>query len=218
MLLAALPLAALVLFGWVGTAHAQEDGGAEELDEESVDCIEILEDGGEVDDCHEAPSPILPETNEIIWGGLSFAILLVALGKFAYPPLKQSMDARSERIRDSLAEADKAKGDAEEVLADYQRQLADARNESARIIEEARQTADSLRRDLQQRAEADIAEMRQRAGEEIEAAKDRALAEVRTQVAELAIGAAERVVERNLDRDTNRALVESFIQQVGSRG
>jgi F-type H+-transporting ATPase subunit b len=226
-LLAVLAAALLMILGPAGLASAQEgetgqteegteEGGEPEISHEAEECIHILEDGGDVDECQEAPNPILPATDELIWGVLSFVVLLFLLWKFALPPLKQGMEGRAERIRESLETAERAKVEAESVRDDYQRQLADARNESARIIEEARQTADQLRRDLQQRAEADIAELRQRAADEIQASKDRALAEVRVQVAEIAIGAAERVVQRSLDDATNRALVDSFIDQVGA--
>src|SRR5688500_11117028 len=84
----------LVLGG--GVASAQEEDG-HELPHESEECIHILEDGGKVADCHEAPSPILPETKEIIWGAISFAVLFFLLAKFAYPQIKQGMEARTER-------------------------------------------------------------------------------------------------------------------------
>jgi F-type H+-transporting ATPase subunit b len=73
-----------------------------------------------------------------------------------------------------------------------------------------------MKRDLQAQAEADIAAMRQKAAADIEAAKAQAMADLRGEVANIAIGAAERVVEHNLDPETNKALVESFIDQVGS--
>lgn len=73
-----------------------------------------------------------------------------------------------------------------------------------------------MKRDLQARAESDIAEMRARATSEIESAKAQAIADLRGEVTALAIGAAEQVVERNLDRDTNVALIESYINQVGA--
>jgi len=224
VLLASLAVVSLSLFGWAGTASAAQEEGGEtgqgeeepELEHDAEECLHILEDGGDVDECQEAPSPILPAADELIWGAISFALLTVLLIKVAWPPLRKSMEDRTERIRDSIDTAEQAKDEAQRVLEEYRAQLADARNESARIIEEARQTADQLRRDLQTRAEADIAEMRTRAQEEINAAKDRAMAEVRTQVSELAINAAELVVGRNLDRDTNRQLVDQFIDQVGS--
>jgi F-type H+-transporting ATPase subunit b len=193
--------------------HAAEEAGATH---EDAECIAVLVEGNTVDDCQESPSLIAPATNELIWGAISFVVLVFLLWKFAWPGIKNGMENRSERIRRDLSEAESARTQAEQVLAGYQSQLADARNESARIIEEARQTADSMRRDLQQRAEADVAEMRQKAAADIEAAKAQAVADLQAEVASLAIGAAEQVVERSLDRETNVALVERYIQQVSA--
>jgi len=193
------------------TSAAKPAGEAEE------DCIKLLEEGKKIDDCQKAPSPIMPATNELIWGTISFVVLFLLLYKFAWPALKNGMEARTERIRSDLDSADGAKADAERILEDYRTQLADARNESARIIEEARQAADSLRRDQEQRLQTELAELRERAAGDIEAAKRQAIADLRGDVAELAIGAAEVIVQRSLDRDTQARLVDNYIEQVASR-
>ena len=163
-----------------------------------------------------AKNPILPEMKEVIWFILAFTVLYFLMKKYALPPVQKAMDERTEKIRRNLDDADRIRSEAQSVLDDYQRQLADAKEESNRIIEEARQTAEALRRDLMARAEAEVAELRQRSAEDIEAAKDRALGDLRSRISDLVIGAAEKVVERNLDRDTNVALIESYINSVGS--
>jgi len=163
-----------------------------------------------------APNPILPSGTELIWGFLSFAVLFVVMVKFGYPAVVKTMNARTERIRSDLDAAEKVKSEAEGILEEYQRQLNDAKGEANRIIEEARQTAESLRRDLMAKAESEVAELRQRSSDDIAAAQDRALADLRAKVADIAIGAAEKVVEKSLDRETSLALVESYIESVGS--
>lgn len=161
-------------------------------------------------------NPILPSVPEMVWGIGAFAIVFLLMWKFAFPPVKKGMEARTERIRDTLDSAEKAKTDAQAVLDEYQRQLADAKNESNRIIEEARQTADALRRDLMAKAESEAAEVRTRATQDIEAAKDRAMAELRSQLTQLTIELAERVVRRNIDREANAALVDDYISSIRS--
>jgi F-type H+-transporting ATPase subunit b len=136
--------------------------------------------------------------------------------KFGIPAAKSMMDARTERIRNDLDGADRARSEAETVLADYQRQLAEARTEATRIIEEARQQADQVRRDLTARAEAEGAELRQRNADQIAGERDRVLGELRTQVGVLAIELAGKVVESNLDQETNQRLIESYISSVGN--
>ena len=161
-------------------------------------------------------NPILPASNEIIWGAISFLILLVLISKVAWPMLKKGMDARAEKIRSTLDEADSAKAEAQTVLDEYRRQLNDAKGEAARIIEEARQAADKIRVDLRKQAEAEVAEVKQRAQDDIAAMAARTMGDLRAQVSLLTLELAGKVVEKNLDSDTNRQLVDSFIRQLGS--
>ncbi len=222
---AAVALAIVALVAAPGMASATEappeegapaPGGGEAPSHAAEECIHLLEAGGEIDDCQEAPNPILPELNELIWGTISFLVLLGLLSKLAFPGLKKSMAARSDKIRDSLDEAERARTEAETVLAGYQRQLADAKAESGRIIEEARSSADSVKADLMARAETEAEEQRRRNAEQIAAERDRVMSELQSQVAVLAIEMAERVVESNLDRDANMRLIENYINAVGN--
>jgi F-type H+-transporting ATPase subunit b len=127
------------------------------------------------------------------------------------------MEARTERIRAELQAADTAKADAQGVLDDYRAQLNDAKSEAGRIIEEARQVADQIKRDQEARLQSELAELRTRAVGDIESAKAQAMNDLRIEVAQLAIGAAETVVQRNLDPATQTQLVEDYINQVAAQ-
>lgn len=164
----------------------------------------------------EAHNPILPEINEVIWGAISFTVLFYLLAKFGFPAIKKGMDARAERIKTNLADAERAREEAQTTLAEYRQRLADANDEAGRIIDEARQTAETVRADLRSRAEADANEIRQRASDDIAAQVARAQADLRARLSLMSIELAEKVVERNLDRATNQALVEQYITQLGS--
>ncbi len=227
LLLAALFTLLLSLVGFTGSAHAQDEGGetdsgevetGEELTHETEECIEILEGGGEVDECQEAPSPILPATNELIWGAISFLVLFGLLAKFGFPAIKKGMEDRTARIQSDVDAAESAKAEVTAKAAEYDAKLAEARTEAARIIEEARQDADKYRSDKRTEADAEIARMKEQAAADVESSKAQAIADIRGEVATLAIGAAETVVGQSLDRDANVALVEQFIDSVGSRG
>ena len=214
-LLAALLLAGGALLALSGTAAAQETTEPE-ISHEAEECIEILETGGEPDECQEAPSPILPAADELIWGAISFAVLVAVMWKFALPPLRKSMEDRTEKIRSSLTEAEEAKEEADSLRVEYQARLQEARTEAAGIIEESRQAADAVRRDLIARAEAEAAQLRARNAEQIEGERARVMSELQGQVATLAIELAERVVGANLDRDANLRLIDEYIQSIGT--
>ena len=94
LVLAATFLALVGTFAFAGVAGAQEATTTSEVkyaDKESEECAKLLEEGKTPDDCQEAPSPILPAANELIWGGISFVVLLLLLSKFAFPALKKGM-------------------------------------------------------------------------------------------------------------------------------
>lgn len=214
-LLVGLPAALTALLVLAPPAGAQEEGEPE-LSPDTEECIHLAEEADDPDACQEAPSPIWPATDELVWGGISFLALLYLLHRFAYPPIKQGMEARTERIRADVQAAETGRSEAEGVLAEYRAQLNDARSEAGRIIEEARQAADQLKRDQAERLQAELAETRQRAINDIEVAKSQAMADLRGEVAQLAIGAAETVVQRNLDANTQNQLIEDYIDRVAA--
>ena len=162
-----------------------------------------------------AKNPILPEGKEIFWGGLAFVIVFSLLAWKAWPAIKKALQDREDKIRGDLEHAESIRNQAETELADYQRQLADARNEAGRIIEEARQSAEQVRKDLIARAEVDAAEIRSKASDDIRAASERAMADIQGKVSDLSIELAERIVQQNLDRATQIQLIENYINEVG---
>ena len=161
-------------------------------------------------------NPILPEGKEILWAAIAFVIVFSLLAWKAWPAIRTALKARQDKISDDLEKAEAARMEAETSLEDYKRQLADARNDASTIIEEARLQAEGVRQERVSAVEGEIAELRARAAEDIRLATQRAMADLQGRVAELSIELAEKVVERNLDRDTQTALIESYINQVGS--
>jgi len=230
LLLLAAAIVPLTILGLASGAGAQEEPeGADPVEEVEVlveenggsefdaECVAILAEGRPVDDCQESPNQLLPAINELIWGAVGFLVVFFFVWKMGLPAIKKGMDARTERIRSDLAAAESQRTEADQLLTEYRSQLADARSESARIIEEARQSADALRRDQEARLTTELAEMRTRATADIEAAKVQAIADLRGEVASLAVGAAEVVVGKNLDQQTQVQLIEDYINQVANQ-
>jgi F-type H+-transporting ATPase subunit b len=159
-------------------------------------------------------SLVLPETNELIAGIVAFAIVFFFVWKWALPAINRTLEARQQAISARLAEAEKAKLEAESLRSDYERQVADARAKGNQIIEEARKTADQLKNDLSVRAKAEADAILAKAREEAAAEVGRALAEARQDVANLSIDLAEKVVGKNLDREAQLGLVEQYIAEL----
>ena len=122
------------------------------------------------------------------------------------------------KIQGDLERAEETRRGAERELAEYREQLAGAREEANRIIEEARTTAEQLRADLQAKAERDAAATVAKAQEEIRAERDRVFQELRGEVAEIAVGLAGRVVGESLDATAHQRLIDSYIDEVAGNG
>jgi F-type H+-transporting ATPase subunit b len=194
--------------------HAMEEAGAAHSDAE---CALLLGEGGTVEDCQASPNPLLPETNEIIWGSIGFIIVFGFLAKVGYPAMRKTMEGRTERIRTDLEGAESAKVDAQRVLDEYRAQLGDAKAEAGRIIEESRQQADALKRDQEQRLQAELSAMRERAAADVESARAQALADLRGEVAALVSEGVDRVVRGGIDPVTQRRLVDEYIASLAAR-
>ncbi|MDE0269344.1 MAG: F0F1 ATP synthase subunit B [Acidimicrobiaceae bacterium] len=168
--------------------------------------------------CLEAPDTIIPALDEVIWGGLAFLVLLGFMQWKGFPAVKRAMDARSEKIRNDLDAADDAKTSAQRIQTEYEEKLKNAEEKAAAIIEEARAKASQLKLDLQAQAEAEIAEKRANASAEIDANRSQAIDDLRSEIATIAVDAAEQVVAASINPETHRQLIDDYIDQVSASG
>jgi F-type H+-transporting ATPase subunit b len=157
---------------------------------------------------------LLPATPELIGGIIAFAIVFFFVWKWAVPAMSASLEARQQAISGQLQEAEKAKAEAESLLEDYHRQLADARSKQNEMIDEAREQAEAMKADIVAKAQAEAEQIVSKAREDAAAERARVVADARQEVANLSIDLAERVVGQSLDRDTQLGLVERYIAEL----
>ncbi len=140
------------------------------------------------------------EPGLIIWTIISFFLLLGLLWKVAYPQILKGMKKREETIKQQFEEAQKTKKEAENLLEDYKRQLAEARSEAQKIINEGKSLGENMRKEIVQKAQAESNQIVKRAQEEI---------------ADLSIMAATKIINKSLNTEDNRRLVEEYVSKVG---
>ncbi|MBX5491958.1 MAG: F0F1 ATP synthase subunit B [Chloroflexi bacterium] len=142
---------------------------------------------------------------------VNFILLLILLRVFLYPPILRMLDERQARIRESMERAEALRVESERAQQEVQRTLAEARSEGQRIIAQATEIADRLQRERQAAAEAEYQRILQRAQEDARREREQAFAELRDQIADLAVMAASRIIHRQLDPATQRQLVNEFL-------
>jgi F-type H+-transporting ATPase subunit b len=147
--------------------------------------------------------------------GVNFLLLVGILYVVGYRRILKMLEERQDRIRESLETAERVRQEATRQGEDLQRQLEASRQEGQQMMAQARESADRFRQEEQERAGEAVAQMLTRARAEIQQERDAALEEVRRHFADLAIRAAERVVERSLDRDAHRQVIERVLEESG---
>ena len=113
-----------------------------------------------LDDCRKATSLLTPAVSEMIWGIIAFAVVAFALMKFAFPSIKKVLKTREDKIRGDIEGAEHSRAEAEQLVEQHRAELAGARGEADRIIEEARVAAEAVRQERITAAEAEAAEIR----------------------------------------------------------
>jgi F-type H+-transporting ATPase subunit b len=163
----------------------------------------------------EAPKGLLsPNGGLMVWTLVIFAILLFILSRYAYPKILEAVEARDKAVEDALAAAKKDRDEAAALLAEHKKQLDAARDEAQKIISNARADGEKVRADVIEQAHREQQQMLERGRAEITSERDRAHAVLRRETVELAVRAAGKVIERNLDVEANRAVVENFLASI----
>jgi F-type H+-transporting ATPase subunit b len=145
---------------------------------------------------------------------VNFLLLLYLLNRFLFKPLLARMDERSSKIEKGLEDAEAAARDRELARAEREAAVAEARKESAEMLARANKIAEDTRNEILNDARTEAERVTARAREEIVAEKDRAMAELRAQVADLALEAAGKLVRSEMDGAVQRRLVEEFLAEV----
>ncbi len=145
-----------------------------------------------------------------------FVLLLVVLTKFAFGPIAAGLKKREDKIRLDIEAAEKARGDAEKALANYNQQLATAQSQVQSLIAQASADAEKLGTNIKMKAQQEAEEARGRALKEIEQAKNAAVSEIHEHAALLATTVAEKILRRNINADDQRDLVAASLSELKS--
>ena len=150
-----------------------------------------------------------------MWTIVTFLIVLFILKWKAWGPLMSALDKREEDIKNALLEADRAKENAEKASQDYEELIKKAHSESQQIISNSKTAGEKVKNDIESAAKEKAEEMIEKAKEQIEAESHKAIQEIKSSVVDLSIEAATKILEKNLDSEDNRKLVDQTLDSMG---
>ena len=166
-------------------------------------------------DVHAAEGGLLtPSGGLMVWTLAIFLVLLFVLAKFAFGPITAAVEARERALEQAIADAKRDREEAARILAEHKAQIEGARNEAQRLIAEGRSAGERVKATMLEETRAQQSELLERARRDIAHERDRAIADLRREAVDLALAGASKVIERNLDSQANRQLVESFLASV----
>jgi len=161
-----------------------------------------------------------PNAGVMFWTLIIFVVLLFVLSRYAFKPLTAAVEAREKHLEEMIQSAKADRDEAARLLAEQRKALDASRADAQSVVAESRITAEKLRNDLMEQTKQQQRELLDRARGEIENERKRAITDLRREAVDLALAGASKLVERNLDDQTNRRLVESFLASapVGGNG
>ncbi len=159
-------------------------------------------------------SPLEINVGLQVWVVLTFVVMMGLLAKLAFKPIAEALERRGATIKAQLEEAEKSRAEAKRLMEDYQKQLAEARAEAGKIIEESRQLGEKVRKEVVDKANAEASAIVARAQEEIQRQKEKGIQEMKDTVAALSVQIAGRVIEKELNEAAHRQLVENLLKDL----
>jgi F-type H+-transporting ATPase subunit b len=144
---------------------------------------------------------------------INFLILLVILYLFAYKPIIKMFDERARKITESLDESQKVKNQALKAEEEFKKRIESASKEGQEVVARAMRTGEEFRQRAQQEAKQEAQQLVEKARVEIQRERDEAIGELRQQFADLAVVAAEKVIEKSLDKETHRQLIDKVLDE-----
>ncbi len=161
-------------------------------------------------------SLLSPNAGLMVWTLLIFITVWFILSRFAFPKITEAVRAREQALQDAISGAQSDREEAGRLLESQREQIASARDEAQKIIADARTSGAHVRAEMIEQTQTQQGELLERARREIGAERDNAIAELRREAVDLAIAGASRVINKNLDSQTNRELVDSFLASIPS--
>ncbi|MGE5675704.1 MAG: F0F1 ATP synthase subunit B [Mycobacterium leprae] len=161
------------------------------------------------------PITLFPDAPTMIWTTINFVIIAVGLYYLLFKPLLGAISKREADIQADIQKAQEDRAEAERLRKDFESQIANAQAAAQDVIRKATQAATATKEQIESDARARATEMLENATKTIEREKQKAVAELREEVANLAVAVAGKVIERNLDNAEQQRLAESFVAEVG---
>ncbi len=145
-----------------------------------------------------------------------FIVVLIVLSLKVWPTISKGLDERAHKIRNSIEEAEMAQKQAKQALEQYERNLASARAEAQKMLDDAKLQQLAIAADLKAKSDVELAQLRDKAKRDIDSAKAAAIAEIHAHATSLATAMASKILKREINAGDQQKLIQESLQEMGA--
>lgn len=158
---------------------------------------------------------LTPDFGLLFWMVLSFSILALILGKFGWPVIINMIEERGNYIEESLKKADEANAALANIKAEGEKIMAETKNERLEMLKEASEEKKRMISEAKTQANEEAAKIIERGKESVQLEKDNAIKEIRSQVAELSVTIAEKIIRGELkDEKSQNDMITKLLDEI----
>jgi F-type H+-transporting ATPase subunit b len=158
---------------------------------------------------------VTPDFGLLFWQTITFVVLFFVLSKFVWKPIMDGLNAREKTISDALNQAEQARQEMQRLTNDNQKLLDEARAERDKILKTAQKTADEFREDSKAKTNLEVNKMLEEARKSIDSEKKNAIEQIKAQIASLSIDVAETILRKELSqKETQKQLVSDLVRDL----
>lgn len=162
----------------------------------------------------ESGSLLSPNPGLIFWTVITFVLLIIILKKVAWKPILKALDEREAAIKESMEKAEKAKEEAQKILEENKQSNKKYVEEAQKMLAESRADAEKIKEQIIDQSKAEAEKIKADAFAEIARKKDEVFDELKGQIADIAVQAAEKIINENLNKDVQSKIVNKFIEEL----
>jgi F-type H+-transporting ATPase subunit b len=155
-----------------------------------------------------------PLISHWLWTWIIFGIVFLILWKFAFRPIREQLEARERRIKETVDKADQVRAEAAALLDKHREMMDRAKADAQEVLNEGRIAAERVKKEAHAAGQAEAQEFLERAHKEIDLQKNKAIDEIRQETVDLTLLAAGKVLERSITDEDHRRLARTVIDEV----
>lgn len=159
--------------------------------------------------------PLIGISYELIFQLINTFLVFVILKKLLFKPVLGIIEAREKDIRENLAQGEVAKTEGLSLKKEYEEKIISAKNEGQEIIKQATLRAEQKESEMIANAKNEAQNIREKANKDIEQERQKAMNEIKNDISDIALLAASKVIEKDIDKSKHKDLINNFIKEVG---